>query len=345
MKKHIFCYLLLILGLFACNSGGGSNNINLHQCSPTTLGGECLTTLDNLIPGQSNVGEYVINMKKDGTLAKFIKKCNDGELDDDLFRRGSDYANLDDGGQIGVSAPQGIAGVVAPDGKIMLFNGHHHTYALYKLAELVEHGDKSIDKEKCNYSDKRVYVHVSDNYYNSRFSQDLPLNDAYKYMIDRLIFERRVWLKDVNYQPISFESLPRTFLTMGNDRYRSLIKLIQEHKCNKDKKKNPEFKWQQLIDGESIEPFVEFTWGEKLRAMKIQELGYDPYQLLPYDYDSNTKKCKTTGKNGCKDVAEELTIEAYNYINKRYDEFKGFPGYNYKAKPETYICEEEKKEE
>ena len=199
MKKHTFCYLLLIWGLSGCNAGVGSGNINLEKCSPSTLGGECLTTLDNLIPGQSNIGEYVINMKKDGTLAKFVKKCNDGKLDEDLFKRGSDYANLEDGGQIGISSPQGIAGVVAPDGKIMLFNGHHHTYALHKLAELVE------------------------------------------------------------------------------------------------------------------------------------------------NEDPNTKKCKTKSKNNvCKDVAEELTIEAYNYINKRYDEFKGFPGYNYKAKPETYTCEVEK---
>ena len=343
MQKHIFCCLLMVLGLSACIAGGsGGNNINLHQCSPATLGGECLTTLDNLIPGQSNVGEYVINMKKDGTLAKFIKKCNDGELDDDLFKRGSDYANPDDGGQTGISAPQGIAGVVAPDGKIMLFNGHHHTYALYKLAKLVESRDKSIDLEKCNYSDKRVYVHISDNYYNPRFTQDLPLSDAYKYMIDRLIFERRVWLKDVDYQQISFESLPRNFLAMGNDRYRSLIKLIQEHRCNKGKKKNPEIKWQQLIDGDSIEPFVEFTWGEKLRAMKIKELDYDPYQLLPYDYDPNTKTCKTKTKKGvCTDLAEELTVEAYNYINKHYADFKGFPGYNYKAQSEAFSCEKE----
>lgn len=331
-------FVTLLIGLCvlisACSGGNSNNNANFRQCSVNTMQGECLTTLDNLIPGQSNVGRYVIEME-DGTLDKFIAKCNDGKLEEDLFKRGSDYANTEDGGNIGVVMPQGIAGVIAPDGKIMLYNGHHHSFALNELYQLVKAGLLP----NCNYN-KQVYVYIADNYYNSKYnSSDGSLENAYKYMIKNLIFEERVWLKDSNYQPIPYTQLPGTLSDMGNDPYRSLIKLVADNKCNKGSKKDPDFIYQQLVNPDSVQPFVEFSWGERLRDMKISELGYDPYQNFPYDYDPKTGSCLTKSKKVCKDIAKNLTKEAYNYILGRYYEFRGLPGYNYKPINTEYTCQ------
>jgi hypothetical protein len=380
MKKFIILIGLIIslMSLIGCNTGSGQNLSNTKSCNPNSLANQqCITNLDNLTPGQSNVGEYVITME-DGNLDKYKKKCENGSLEEDLLMRGSDYANLDFGGQTGVVAPQGIVGVITPNGKILLVNGHHHSYALKLLADEIKSGEYS----KCNY-DGHVYVYILDNYYNKKYKEeDGSLDNANQYMAGRLTFESRVWLKDSNYEAIKFNDLPKTLLEMGNDPYRSLIKLIQDDKCNEGSKKNPDFQWQQIINGDSIQPFIEFSWGERLRSMKISELGYDPYKNLPYDFNPsveiqiessspsfkkgkpfyimNPNQCITYSykekniekdENGifsvqvkCKDVSSKTTREAYNYILQNYSNFRGLPGYNYKSIDYTYVCTNSKGE-
>ena len=200
-------------------------------------------------------------------------------------------------------------------------------------------------------------------------------------MLRTLVFESRIWLKNANNEPITFNDLPKNLLGMGDDPYRSVIKLVQDDKCNRGSKKNPEFKWQQIIDNNSILPFVEFSWGEKLRSMKLKDLGYDPYKSLPYDFDPkvelqvessipsfrkgrpfyimNPSQCATYSfrekdikrddKDNlfrvnvrCKDVSTKMLRETYNYILQRYSAFRGLPGYNYKSIDRNYVCTSQK---
>jgi hypothetical protein len=371
--RYMVTILLFCVGLTACNNDLPNGLGNPKLCSPNSMPGQqCMTTLDKLMPGQSNVGSYVILME-DGMLSKYEDKCKNGSLEKDLLTRGSDYAHPDLGGHHGVAAPQGIAGVIAPNGRIMLINGHHHSYALELLEKEVKYGKLP----ECNY-DGHVYVYIRENYYNKNYkSEDGSLDRANQYMVGQLVFESWIWLKNANNEQIDFRALPKNLLDMGDDPYRSLIKLVQDDKCNRGSKKNPEFKWQQIINGNSILPFIEFSWGERLRKMKIADIGYDPYRQLPNDFDPkmelqvessipsfrkgtpfyimNPKQCATYSfrekdikrdKNDglfrvtarCKDVSTKILRETYNYILQRYPEFTELPGYNYKPIDRSYFC-------
>ncbi len=253
----------LLLSICGCIAVSGAQDI--PKCSKDTASGiECYTTLNNLHPTQQDVGLYVINMTtpEKGTLEKFSDECKDSldKLYDDIKERGS--------------SATGIAGIINESGIIYLINGHHHTYALNELI--------SGDNNKCNY-DGKVYVYIISNQSN------LNAESFQQYLIKN----NEVWLYNNNGNNIAYKNLPPQLGEMGNNPYRSIIKLVEDSKCNE---KNP------VIDINNTTTYIEFLWGNRLHLY-------------------NSSYINIGSKN-----AEDYAINSYNYIVNNYSRFSDLPG-------------------
>ncbi|MDD3267468.1 MAG: ParB/Srx family N-terminal domain-containing protein [Burkholderiales bacterium] len=257
MNKNIFYGSLLMVSFASANDVFSSCNIDV------AAGMECITNINELHPGQSDVGMFVIRMTKPekGIFLSTSKKCDSKALDQDLQKRGT--------------SKKGIAGVIGPKGIIYLIDGHHSTYSLYLLAN---------QKNSCGY-DGKVYVYIVDN--KSNYNE----SEFYDYMKSN----QYVWLKDSYGKEIDFSALPNKISKIGDDPYRSLMKLVADSKCNLN---NP------VIDGSNSTPYLEFYWGNKLK------------QYRPNYYNLNDEN------------AQSYTLDAYNYVIRNQDKFKDLPGFN-----------------
>lgn len=233
------------------------------KCSESTEAKKsCMTNISELHPGQSNVGLFVINMKKpeNGVFSSIQKKCENNTLNDSLLKK--------------CASKKGISGVIGPNGKIYLIDGHHSTYSLYLLAN---------QANKCNYAGE-VCVYIEDN------KKDLIESQFVSYMKQ----QQYVWLKDKTGRNIEFSALPDKISKIGDDPYRSLIKLIADSKCNQN---NP------VIDSSNNTPYLEFYWSNKLEL------------FCSNLYNLNQKN------------ANIYTRDAYNYMIQHQDYFKDLPGF------------------
>ncbi len=238
-------------------------NNDFSECNiKTPAGTECKASISYLHPGQANVGMFAINMTKPekGVFSSTNKKCTNGTLEEDLQKRGSNK--------------KGIAGVIGPNGVIYLIDGHHHSYSLYLLAE---------QENSCNYNGE-VYVYIVDNKYTYN---EVEFS---KYMQEN----QYVWLKDKYGEEIDFSELPDKMSKIGDDPYRSLVKLIADSECNSN---------HPIIDGDNETTYLEFYWGNRLKK-------YEPNY---YDIDE---------KN-----ASAYTVNAYNYIVQHQEYFRDLPGF------------------
>lgn len=256
MSRNVFYLSLLVANFASASEVFSSCNIN------TLAESECITNINDLHPGQSNVGMFAINMIKPekGVFLSTKKKCTNKKLDEDLQKRGG--------------SKKGIAGVIGPKGIIYLIDGHHSAYSLYLLAN---------QRNSCGY-DGKVYVYIVDNKHDYNDSE----------FIEHMKNHQYVWLRDNYGKEIEFSELPNKVSKIGDDQYRSLIKLVVDSKCNQV---NP------IIDGANSTPYLEFYWGNKLK--KYQE-NY---------YNINEKN------------ASIFALDAYNYMIQNQNKFKDLPGF------------------
>lgn len=268
-------YLLISLSL--CSTLGFADGV-FPECGPVTASGtECVTNISQIHPLQSNVGKYAIDMTipKNGMLPKLQKKCQEGHkaLIDNLIERGAGFG--------------GTAAIIGPLGKIYLINGNHHAYALNQL-------ESSSYAKQCDYTGQ-VYVYIVENL-NSNTPRSFE-----KYLLKNKL----VWLYDNSNKRITFSQMPDNISKMGDDPYRSVIKLVEDSECNK---KHP------IIDTNNTTPFMQFYWAQTL------------YNL------SNGKYTDLNANN-----AGDYSVDAYNVIRKNYVLFASDPG-TIQSVDQSYNC-------
>ena len=120
--------------------------------------------------------------------------------------------------------------IISPAGKLYIIDGHHFHYAL---------ATANIPKKR-----KRSYIDVLADF-RSRSQVEFR-----EYMVKN----KYVYLKDADFNDISFDKLPKSFPALADNPYRSLAWIAKERDCFEKTKT----------------PFAEFLWGEFFKNKGIK---------------------------------------------------------------------------